>query len=161
MSGAAVGVQAPQEEEGEELSSPGVILHAERQETGKALPLLEGENGAKRPSPLRRTTTATGKGWNTLKSKLQVFTLRSAATAAQEEKAASLNGSQLITELTLGTLANLTLRLGMDIDEYGHKRIPVLMNFMSAFTQPSELGGTHAFNGTHRIEHYRFHLSTS
>jgi hypothetical protein len=101
-------IGSSQEHESEELRSPGV---------------LSTESKSGRPSPIRRTTTATGKGWSALKSKLlPAFSVSKAAAVAEKDRHSNLSGSQLITELSLGTLALLTLRLGMDIDEHGQKR---------------------------------------
>lgn len=87
----------------------------------------------KRPSPVRRGATATGKGWAVLRSKLNVLSLgksfdKPPSPVSKEE---ALTGSQLTTELTTGTLGNVILRLGLDKDEHGQRRIPVLMNFLS------------------------------
>lgn len=89
---------------------------------------VDGSHKPKRPHPIRRVATmaGVGKGWTALRHLLTTKPI-----ASTRENDIAFSGHQLTTELLLGTLGNVILRLGMDVDEHGHKRIPVLMNFLS------------------------------
>lgn len=110
-----------EQEDGQEL---GPRMSASTEPSSSAMPI-------KRPAMMRRGTTATGKGWNTLKTKLHILTLAKPLPTDRAALKEGLTGHQITTELSMGVLSTVILRLGMDVDEHGGKRIPILMNFLS------------------------------
>ncbi|GJN89825.1 hypothetical protein Rhopal_002814-T1 [Rhodotorula paludigena] len=78
--------------------------------------------GAKRPASAARR----GSAWNVVRNRLGAQTKKK-----KEKQGASLTGHELVSELALGVLPLVLVKMGtMDRDERGDKRIPILMNYL-------------------------------
>lgn len=89
-----------------------------------------------------------GKGWAALRTKLKYGQDKKAV----DELSKTLSGHELISELTLGMLPVLMVKMAiMDHDEHGDHRVPVLMNYLKLRIGDS-INPLHASQTIFRIE---------
>ncbi|GAA6029863.1 hypothetical protein JCM8097_001084 [Rhodosporidiobolus ruineniae] len=87
----------------------------------------EGGEGAKTPRSRPGVGARRGSAWNVVRERLR----GEKAKKKKEAQGASLTGHELITELTLGVLPLVLIKMAvMDRDERGDRRIPILMNYL-------------------------------